>query len=796
MRQSFTCCWPISHLWPTRVPSTSVDNPAAPTQPERSGPRLCRRCQNGGSDIKVEDSRSLAEISRNTHCLICLAVVSWVDTRRAASSHLAVWPASRVFVQYGGDYFLDSGDYREPYPNRSDNSDPTQTIVRCIMSLHVRFIVEDSLEGWAERRSHLIASEFKITPQVSLRYLEDPPLGLVGVEPWEVPSFDVSLLRSWLQGCAKVHKGLCFERAPQQAVAERSLPEEFRVIDVQSMNILKMPGPLRYVALSYMWQQEGPDDIQLELSNTAQLETPGGLSNVSLPTIISDTISLCRDLGETYLWIDRLCIVQDDAGSKHKQIQRMDVIYRSAIFTIAAALNDRGGGLPGYRGRPRKLSIWSPPRKCEVEGHGIDSDSVKMLVDSSLWNTRGWTFQERVLSRRRVYITDFQVIFECSQGHASEEMTWVPQPPPKDLKKFFGQDSRIRLREQLHIRAFSPSEGSAGSWVYHRTNAVSLPEYFSVVEDYTCRQLSFGSDILNAFSGVGNALSQALQTKTVFGLPEKYLPQAMMWSCYGDATTRPETPQIPSWSWASSSTKADYFWILGGSSFRDHSIQITSLVYFHFQDPDTGFRKLTCEERWVTQEMAIQDFAQLDGIPDILEGKYKPSSVRTTQTWLECPHNPWQTISREALDPEARRAASGLPGSLVFNTTVASLRLERDTREIYERQSFRERDVKVCAHDGDTVGWLNKMSPEWIEKHVGRGKFYDFIVVCGALANWQARKILAQYVKDFNLWRLHVMLVERVSPAGPYVVRRIDVGIIEAHRWKDCNPRWETVVLC
>lgn len=45
-------------------------------------------------------------------------------------------------------------------------------------------------------------------------------------------------------------------------------------------------------------------------------------------------------------------------------------------------------------------------------------------VNSSLWNKRGWTFQERVLSRRAIIITDFQTIFTCSQGVAYEELTY------------------------------------------------------------------------------------------------------------------------------------------------------------------------------------------------------------------------------------------------------------------------------------------------------------------------------------------------------------------------------------
>lgn len=81
--------------------------------------------------------------------------------------------------------------------------------------------------------------------------------------------------------------------------------------------------------------------------------------------MIADTMVLCRDMGELYLWVDRLCIVQDDAESKHTQICGIDNIYRSAVFTAIAAL--KGLGLLGCFGRPRKSLIWCPPRDCKHE---------------------------------------------------------------------------------------------------------------------------------------------------------------------------------------------------------------------------------------------------------------------------------------------------------------------------------------------------------------------------------------------------------------------------------------------
>jgi hypothetical protein len=91
------------------------------------------------------------------------------------------------------------------------------------------------------------------------------------------------------------------------------LPPGFRVIDVRSLKVAKLAVPARFAALSYMWQQlKDSGHVQLERENVKELEVSGGLSNVPLPSIISDAMFLCRELGEMYLWVDRLCIIQDD----------------------------------------------------------------------------------------------------------------------------------------------------------------------------------------------------------------------------------------------------------------------------------------------------------------------------------------------------------------------------------------------------------------------------------------------------------------------------------------------------
>ncbi|OCL03899.1 heterokaryon incompatibility, partial [Glonium stellatum] len=144
-----------------------------------------------------------------------------------------------------------------------------------------------------------------------------------------------------------------------------------------------------FVALSYMWGLQKP--LMLLSTNLAELEEEGGLSpfDPRIPRTIKDSMILCERLGEDYLWVDSLCIMQKTPEASD-QIKRMDSIYQSAKFTIVAAYGtDSEAGLPGVKPGSRVLE----QRMADVRGLKLANvlPQFTYTVDNSLWNTRGWT---------------------------------------------------------------------------------------------------------------------------------------------------------------------------------------------------------------------------------------------------------------------------------------------------------------------------------------------------------------------------------------------------------------------
>ncbi|KAK8084490.1 hypothetical protein PG997_005761 [Apiospora hydei] len=338
-----------------------------------------------------------------------------------------------------------------------------------------------------------------------------------------------ALIEAWVGTCLQKHQGSC--DATHNSTEEfKSLVEEtyFGVIDVVDMQLKELPmedgRPDPYVALSYVWGQEirGNSDYVSTRATVMKYITPGGLQQVweRLPQTIQDSILLVRRLGCRYLWIDAFCIVQDSGSSWKLNSEAMHLIYGNALFTICAA--DGDGCSAGLRAAWPMLwpdnSDGDPaePTKSDADPIRVEctpgmwltvTRPLETVVDSSIWNTRAWTFQERILSRRCLIFAEGRVYYQCRVNRISQD-TYTNA---KNNESSFGRThSSIQPLGDIQQRPI---------WCYMK--------YVSM---YTGRNLTKAGDILAAFGGISWLLGRYMRAPLLFNLPISHFDLALLWS--------------------------------------------------------------------------------------------------------------------------------------------------------------------------------------------------------------------------------------------------------------------------
>lgn len=163
---------------------------------------------------------------------------------------------------------------------------------------------------------------------------------------------------------------------------------DFHVVDVENRCVVQAPPGCRYIALSYVWGMV--QQLRLTKHNAAKLKKKGSLNPERVPQTIEDAMAICRSLSVRYLWVDRLCIMQDSACHSNSQVAHMHQIYSGAYLTIVAATgSDSASGI--FAPQPQlKMQHTARIDNILYVAAPINLEPLESHLYSSKWNSRAW----------------------------------------------------------------------------------------------------------------------------------------------------------------------------------------------------------------------------------------------------------------------------------------------------------------------------------------------------------------------------------------------------------------------
>lgn len=376
------------------------------------------------------------------------------------------------------------------------------------------------------------------------------PWDLVGGDDCRTVSSDSSsqacfdLARSWIDTCVHSHEE-CRSGTSQ-------LPT--RVIHVGSEHVeprlyISHGEKATYLALSHVWGNFFP----LLTKKATLSQRLSGIPTSDMPKTFQDAVILTRLLNVQYLWIDSLCIIQDDVTDWEIESANMAKVYSNALLTISADdAKDARDGFLRPRGEGAHSSIEIPFHDIATNQKGnvyarkkwldigdyadnfyIYDETIEEFAHTgernhtkSLLNTRAWAFQERFLSPRTLHYSLSEMAFECRNTIQCE--------------------CSVRTRHVEKSRLFK-NQGIAES-------STGRIDWLTILDSFTERNLTFDTDRLPALAGVATAMQPYTADDYICGLWRQEFRTGLLWEVshrQSPPTRRHQQYYAPSWSWAS-----------------------------------------------------------------------------------------------------------------------------------------------------------------------------------------------------------------------------------------------------
>ena len=422
------------------------------------------------------------------------------------------------------------------------------------------------------------------------------------------PEGYLRLAAHWLRDCQSSHEGC------RQFQRPKKLPS--RVLDLNALNddvrLCQTDGTEgNWVALSYCWGGKS----SYMLRKVCLEDWVGHMSLNDFPQTLRDAVLITRRLGLRYLWIDALCIIQDDPDDWTQEASQMAYIYQNATISIAAADSPaaRHGILKFHDVTDMECQLdWKTPESEKLYRVALSRDATwNTSIKNCPLDSRGWTLQEAILSPRILLFAADCIAWECPEqcfdDHGREWPAYRPSLSYRDkylicgltqapvvfnqsnlfrrlaekayyhtAKTVYDVANRLPPDLQTLFAVLTEHSGTSGGLLM-KGDLFGLPDHAAsrdlaekhsqfrhqwreISSEYTKRHLTVPSDMLPALSGLARTFKDVLGEEYLAGLfGGKRLLNDLAWVRMAGSTSEvvtdvpPSTPgyRVPSWSWAS-----------------------------------------------------------------------------------------------------------------------------------------------------------------------------------------------------------------------------------------------------
>lgn len=369
----------------------------------------------------------------------------------------------------------------------------------------------------------------------------------------------MATIRNWLKDCEDNHPQCRPRLSGQLTECPPILPT--RVIDISryphSLRLVVSSGlRAEYVAVSHCWGGRSP-----VRTTKSTLEQHLEHINVrALSKTIQDAVYVAHSLSIRYLWVDYLCIVQQDDDDFHRESRTMASVYEQASFTIAATAA-RNGTEGCFRRIPSQglVTVRANPDDpaSGVMYFGVKDKSVEESIFKAPLNRRGWVLQEHLFSRRTVHFAADQMYWECNKMFVGEDRS-----DARDVADMKGFPTRLLVSSVLdNCRGFQRTRQPRNQDNFdvfidvHRSWA-------QLVKYYSRCGLTRPGDKLPAIQSLAMALADNFGCHFHDGHYFADTPlvlSGLLWrTAEGSTLTRPPVNRAASWSWTSLDGAIDF----------------------------------------------------------------------------------------------------------------------------------------------------------------------------------------------------------------------------------------------